>query len=338
LTSVRLLPVVIFAALALLVFKGIGLVTEGGYVLTGTTEALAAGGEAPAQEATTADMGGTPEEVVIEDTSPTMEDDGAPTMKTNQAAAADHGAPAAEESHGSEAEAETSSDAGHETTSEGEHAESSVEVAAVVCPTVDPAVPAVDSHGEPIVVPPECLPSEVPTNEHGDALPLIKDGEGKIVPLESEGDASEQALLARLSERRVELDTREADIAMRLVLLEAAEKKLDERARELAALEARVAELVDEKQAAEEAGFKAVVSMYEAMKPKDAAKIFDTLKLSVLLKVARSMSPRKMSPILAAMAAEPAQQLTTALAATESTDVVAKVGENLAALPQIVGQ
>ena len=40
--SVRLLPVVIFAALALLLFKGIGLVTSGGYVLTGS--ATAAGG------------------------------------------------------------------------------------------------------------------------------------------------------------------------------------------------------------------------------------------------------------------------------------------------------
>lgn len=331
--SVRLLPVVIFAALALLVFKGIGLVTDGGYVLTGTTELFAAGGEAPAQDPT---VGGTPAEVVIEDTSPTMVDDGAPTMKTNQTAAADHGVPAAE-SHDSEPAADASSAASGESSAEGDHAESSAQVATAACPTNDPAA-AVDSHGNPVPVPADCLPSDMPTNEHGDALPLVKNGEGKIVPLVAEGDNSEQALLSRLSDRRIELDKREADISMRMALLEAAEKKLDDRAKELAALEARVAELVDEKQAAEEAGFKAVVSMYETMKPKDAAKIFDTLKLSVLLKVARSMSPRKMSPILAAMSAEPAQQLTTALAATESTDVVANVGENLAALPQIVGQ
>ena len=40
----RLLPVVIAAATALLLFKGIGLVTTGGYVLTGTGSAIAAGG------------------------------------------------------------------------------------------------------------------------------------------------------------------------------------------------------------------------------------------------------------------------------------------------------
>ena len=152
---------------------------------------------------------------------------------------------------------------------------------------------------------------------------MLQDGTGKIVPLEAaEGDKSEAALLGRLSERRGELDQREADIDMRTALLEAAEKRLDQRTQELAALEARVAALVDEKQAAEEEGFKAVVSMYEAMKPKDAAKIFDTLSTSVLLKVARAMSPRKMSPILAAMNADPAQKLTTAMAATENTDVV----------------
>jgi flagellar motility protein MotE (MotC chaperone) len=185
-----------------------------------------------------------------------------------------------------------------------------------------------------------CEPSVIPVNEHGDALPLIQDSAGNFVPLDVfEGDNSEEALLARLAERRAELDKREADIAMRTSLLEAAEKRLEARTQELAGLEARVAQLVDEKQAAEEAGFKAVVTMYEAMKPKDAAKIFDTLSTDVLVKVVRAMSPRKMSPILAAMSAEPAQRLTISLAATESTAVVpASMGENLAQLPQIVGQ
>jgi flagellar motility protein MotE (MotC chaperone) len=78
------------------------------------------------------------------------------------------------------------------------------------------------------------------------------------------------------------------------------------------------------------------------MKPKDAAKIFDTLDLNVLLKVARAMNPRKMSPVLALMSSEPAQALTTAFAATTPDNTVADssggAGQpNLAALPQIVG-
>jgi flagellar motility protein MotE (MotC chaperone) len=338
--SVRLLPVVIFAALALLLFKGIGLVTSGGYVLTGPTEVLAAGGAEPAAgEPAAGDMGDLPEEVVIADTSPTL-DDSAPTMVTNLAPAADHAAPS-DASHGESSE-DGSSEGGHEIppVDGAETTEPSAAAEPLPCPVAEdvPAVsvePGAPAGAEALA---DCIPVEIPLNEHGDALPLVKDGAGKIVPLELGGDDSEDALVARLSERRAELDQREADIGMRLALLEAAEKRLDQRTEELAALEARVAQLVDEKQAAEEAGFKAVVSMYETMKPKEAAKIFDTLRLSVLLKVARSMNPRKMSPILAAMSAQPAQQLTTALAAFESTDVVAEVGENLAALPQIVGQ
>ena len=321
--SVRLLPVVIFAALALLLFKGIGLVTNGGYVLTGTDTVLAAGGTAEGEA-----EGGMPGEVTLTDSSPTL-DDTAPTLATKPEASSDHGesSEAAHEPSESAAPAESSSFGEASSSSEVSQAE-----AELACP---PAAEA--GHGETPAV--ECPPAVTgPVNEHGDALPLVKDSDGNVVPLTADGDASEEALVARLSERRAELDKREADITMRTALLEAAEKRLDERTQELAALEARVSALVDEKQAAEEEGFRAVVSMYEGMKPKDAAKIFDTLSMNVLLKVARAMSPRKMSPILAAMSPDPAQKLTTAMAATENTDVVTETGENLAQLPQIVGQ
>lgn len=315
--SVRLLPVVIFAALALLLFKGIGLVANGGYVLTGSNAVLAAGGEAVPPTAS----GSSPSEVVLKDLNPTISDQ-TPTMATRDGVAA-VGSSSASSSASSESSAAAEAESGSEEPS-------------IACP------PMVAGQEDPHAETPAtgCEPSEIPVNEYGDALPLVQDSEGNFVPLDViEGDDSEAAILARLAERRAELDKREADIAMRTALLEAAEKRLDERAKELAALEAQVAALVDEKQAAEEAGFRAVVTMYESMKPKDAAKIFDTLNTTVLVKVVRAMSPRKMSPILAAMSPEPAQQLTIALAATENTDVVpASVGENLGALPQIIGQ
>lgn len=172
-------------------------------------------------------------------------------------------------------------------------------------------------------------------------LPTTKDGNGKIVPLQvAEGDNSQDAILAHLSERRAELDKRQADLDMREALVAAAEQKLDDRTKALSDLEAQIKTLVDQKQAAEDASFKAVVSMYETMKPKDAAKIFDTLDLDVLLKIARAMNPRNMSPILAAMSADPAQKLTMALASvTPVTTVPAATGtQAVAQLPQIVGQ
>lgn len=317
--TVRLLPVVIFAAVALLLFKGVGLITNGGYVLTGPNAVLAAGeGSDPAA------AGATSDDVVLSDLSPTL-GDLAPTMATrsDQSSSAAH----------SSAETDHSAVSGEAPAASSEPA--STETATVACPPV-PAHQANPQEGTPST---GCAPTEIPVNENGDALPLVQDSSGNFVPLNvAEGDNSEAALLARLADRRVELDRREADIAMRTALLEAAEKRIDERAATLAALEAQVAALVDEKQAAEEAGFKAVVSMYETMKPKEAARIFDTLNTVVLVKVVRAMNPRKMSPILAAMTPDPAQKLTIALAATESTAVVPASGENLANLPQIVGQ
>jgi len=180
----------------------------------------------------------------------------------------------------------------------------------------------------------------MPVDQHGDAVPTKLDAKGQVVPLGQEDD-SQAALLQRLGERRAELDKREADLAMRESIVTAAEQKLDERTKQLEDLQAQVNALVDQKQAAEDAAFKAIVQMYETMKPKDAAKIFDTLDPAVLIKVARAMDPRKMSPILATMSPETAQRLTTAFTQSDDGNAVASAttggSQNLAALPQIVG-
>ncbi|MGL4240214.1 MAG: MotE family protein, partial [Beijerinckiaceae bacterium] len=60
---------------------------------------------------------------------------------------------------------------------------------------------------------------------------------------------------------------------------------------------------------------KTIVIMYETMKPKDAAKVFDRLNIGVLVPIVTAMNPRKMSEILAVMTPEAAEKLTVALAA-----------------------
>jgi flagellar motility protein MotE (MotC chaperone) len=361
--SVRLLPVVIFAALALLVFKGFGLLSEGSYVLSGPSAAVAK--EAQARPQGEGEMS-LPAEATLSDTSPTLEDK-APTI--GEPAGGDHGAPAA-------AEAAPGGDHGAPSTASGEHAASAPAEGAlppedahgsdpegappvvpdINCPALDAPLPtegeaaghaeAAPAHGgasseehADAVVADGCPIVENPTNEQGDALPTTKNGEGKIIPLAvAEGTDSETALLERLAERRDALDQREAELDIRLALVEAAEKRIEERTAELQSLEAQIQAQVDQRKAAEDEQFQAVVGMYESMKPKDAARIFDTLNMQVLLRVARSMSPRKLAPILAAMASAPAQALTTALASVQPEAVVADAGENLAALPQIQGQ
>jgi flagellar motility protein MotE (MotC chaperone) len=72
--------------------------------------------------------------------------------------------------------------------------------------------------------------------------------------------------------------------------------------------------------------------MYESMKPKDAARVFDRLGLDVLVPVVQQMNPRKMSEVLAAMAPDRAEKLTVALATSGRTASVERVA-NEAPLP-----
>lgn len=124
----------------------------------------------------------------------------------------------------------------------------------------------------------------------------------------------ERAILERLQDRRQELDSRNRELEMRENLLKAAEKRLDAKVIELKDMETRVSTAADSREKVDAQRFKGIVSMYENMKPKDAARIFDRLDLKILVEVSTAMSPRTMSAILAQMSPEAAERLTVELA------------------------
>jgi flagellar motility protein MotE (MotC chaperone) len=126
---------------------------------------------------------------------------------------------------------------------------------------------------------------------------------------------AEQAILERLHERRAELDARTRELEMRESLLRAAEKRVEGRVAELRDLEQRAGAADQAKQESDAVSFKNLVTMYENMKAKDAAKIFDRLDLKILVDVATKINPRRMSDILAQMTPEAAERLTVELAA-----------------------
>ena len=144
--------------------------------------------------------------------------------------------------------------------------------------------------------------------------------DGTRVPLDDKPpvSAGERALLERLQARRQELDARARDLDMREGLVAAAEKKLAARIEELKQVESQITSATTRKDEAEVARFKGLVMMYENMKPKEAARIFDRLDMSVLLDVAAQINPRRMSDILAQMAPEAAERLTVELASRAS--------------------
>lgn len=138
---------------------------------------------------------------------------------------------------------------------------------------------------------------------------------GVVVPLEPKTvSPAERAILERLTERRQELDQRERELGMRETMLQAQEKKLEAKVLELKDVESKIQAATTKKQEAELAKLKGLVTMYESMKPKDAAKIFDRLDIRLATEVANQIAPRRMSDILAQMSAEAAERLTVELA------------------------
>lgn len=328
--SVRLLPVVVMAIAALLVFKTVGLVTNGGYVLAGVTPARAAGATGGA--AAPAEAG----DAVLEDATPTLSDS-APTLGEPEAAASGgHGEATAAADH--TAAAPTSGDncvAVDASMDEngavkpapggggGGHGETA--------PAESAAPAATSSFVDSMAI--DCFPS-------GDAVPMQVDASGAPVPMTNVqgGSATEESILQSLAARRTELETYEKDLALRASLVDAAEQRVAERQATLEALEAQISSLVDQRQEMEAGQFASIVAMYETMKPRDAANIFNALDMEVLLRVAKTMNPRKMSPILAAMDATRAQELTVRMAALADKPAAEMTPDDLQALPQIVGQ
>jgi len=148
--------------------------------------------------------------------------------------------------------------------------------------------------------------------------PAAKQGEptpDKVVSFERQPSPAERAILERLQERRTELDQRGRELDMRENLLKAAEKRLEGRIVELKDLETRVNNAVQAKTDGEAARFKNLVTMYDNMKAKDAAKIFDRLDLRVLVEVATQLNPRSMADVMALMSPDAAERLTLELAA-----------------------
>ena len=138
---------------------------------------------------------------------------------------------------------------------------------------------------------------------------------GAVIPLDAKPvSPAERALLERLTERRQELDQRERELQVRETLLQAQEKRLESKAAELKDIEARIVAATKKKEETENARLKSLVTMYENMKPKEAAKIFDRLDIRLATEVANQIAPRRMSDILAQMSPEAAERLTVELA------------------------
>ena len=160
---------------------------------------------------------------------------------------------------------------------------------------------------------------------------------GMSIPLQPGriNSAGERAILESLQGRREQLDARSRDLDMRENLLKAAEKRVEAKVAELKDVEARVKTAMGDRDQAEEKRFKSIISMYETMKPKDAARIFDRLDMKILVEVSTHMNPRGMSEILANMSPDAAERLTVELANRARAEPASQAPDKL---PKIEGK
>ncbi|RIK95582.1 MAG: hypothetical protein DCC73_04275 [Proteobacteria bacterium] len=125
---------------------------------------------------------------------------------------------------------------------------------------------------------------------------------------------SEMDLLQDLSDRRQKLEARSQELDTRERLLMATEQRIDRKIERLKSLESNIKALVKTHDEQAEAQLQNLVKIYEAMKPKDAARILEKLDLAVLLDVIERMKQKKVAEVLAQMNQATATEVTTELA------------------------
>ena len=138
--------------------------------------------------------------------------------------------------------------------------------------------------------------------------------EGSTLP-ENLGDltAAEINTLQRLAERRKQIEDRGRELERKEALLMASEARIDRKIGELQGLETQIENLLKRHDEQEQAKIDQLVRIYGAMKPKDAARIFNSLEMPILLNVVENMKENKVAPIIAQMDAVKATALTEEL-------------------------
>ncbi len=120
-------------------------------------------------------------------------------------------------------------------------------------------------------------------------------------------------LLQQLAERREKLESRDKELGMRAGLLDAAETRINAKIEDLRRLQATIESLIKTYDGQQATKMQSLVKIYQNMKPKDAARIFEELDMETLLSVAELMNERKLAPIMAKMDPIKAKNMTVQL-------------------------
>jgi flagellar motility protein MotE (MotC chaperone) len=149
---------------------------------------------------------------------------------------------------------------------------------------------------------------------------------------------SEVRVLQALGDRRQALDARAGEIETRAALLDAAERRMSERLTELRRLESSVNDLLGRLDESQETRMSALVDVYQRMRAKDAAEVFDSLDDQTLILVASRMRQQNLAEVMGRMQVERARRLTQMLAersmsAADAEALLARARQSAAQAP-----
>jgi flagellar motility protein MotE (MotC chaperone) len=125
--------------------------------------------------------------------------------------------------------------------------------------------------------------------------------------------------LQNLKARRGQLDDREKALDTQLQLLAAAETKVDAKLKAVNDVKAQIQALLGQADQQQQADVERLVTVYEKMKPRDAAAVMATLDDKVRIPVAAKMKSAALAAILAQMPTLEAKKVTESLAQRADT-------------------
>ncbi|MDR3374554.1 MAG: hypothetical protein P4L98_12575 [Ancalomicrobiaceae bacterium] len=193
-------------------------------------------------------------------------------------------------------------------------------------------------------VDPIATASEANHEAPAEAPPALRKDENKLVvtdkrpeeakPVDDGQTATQARLLQLLGDRRKQVEDREKQMDVREGLLKATEMKIEKRIDDLKTIEDKISTGAQTQEAEKGKELQDIVKMYESMKAKDAARVFDRLEPTLLVDIARQMNPKRLGDVVAKMQPDTAEKLTVGLANRKAKEVVPQLPS---ALPKING-
>lgn len=121
---------------------------------------------------------------------------------------------------------------------------------------------------------------------------------------------TDPALRAAISEQKADVNARTRHLGEAEAVLAAAETRATAQIQRLSAIKRDVEALMQQRSNLQAEDLKRMVTIYETMKPRDAARIFNDLETDIIIDVLDRMAERRSAPIIAELEDSKAREVT----------------------------